>query len=114
VAAGLAPIKRRAAGGLKAPAHSRFASNSGPVRCGVGRVVCAMSRRERMQQMPPLLDSSAVASNVGGMVRPSVLAVLKLITSSNLLDWTTGRSVGFAPLSMCFPGDLVDNPPTTE
>jgi ABC transporter substrate binding protein len=43
---------------------------------------------------------SARASTPGGMVRPSVLAVLRLITSSNLVGCKTGRSVGFAPLRM--------------
>jgi hypothetical protein len=31
-------------------------------------------------------------------LRPSVLAVLRLIHSSNLIDWITGRSAGLAPL----------------
>ena len=40
------------------------------------------------------------ASIVGGMVRPSALAVLRLITSSNLVGCCTGRSAGFAPFSI--------------
>ena len=44
------------------------------------------------------ITSSAVASSVSGMVRPSAFAVLRLITSSNLVDCTTGRSAGLAPL----------------
>jgi hypothetical protein len=39
-----------------------------------------------------------MASSVGGTSRPSVLAVLRLITSSNLVDCITGRSAGFSPL----------------
>ena len=39
-----------------------------------------------------------VASSVGGTVRPSALAVLRLITNSNLVDCMTGRSAGFSPL----------------
>jgi hypothetical protein len=31
---------------------------------------------------------------------PSALAALRLITNSNLVDWTIGRSAGFAPLRM--------------
>src|SRR6266508_6627988 len=46
------------------------------------------------------ITSSAVASSVGGTVRPSILAVWALMTSSNLLDCTTGRSAGLAPLRM--------------
>src|SRR6516165_9465264 len=41
------------------------------------------------------ITSSARASSVGGTVRPSVLAVLRLITNSNLVDCMTGRSAGF-------------------
>src|SRR5262249_59764160 len=44
------------------------------------------------------ITSSARASSVGGTLRPSVRAVSALITSSNLLDCTTGRSAAFAPL----------------
>src|SRR6478609_5123530 len=43
------------------------------------------------------ITSSARASSVGGTVRPSILAACWLMTSSYLLDCTTGRSVGFAP-----------------
>ena len=44
------------------------------------------------------ITSSARASSVGGTSRPSALAVLRLMTSSNLVDCKTGRSAGFAPL----------------
>jgi hypothetical protein len=37
-----------------------------------------------------------------GTVMPSVFAVLRLMTSSNLLDCTTGKSPGFSPLRI-FP-----------
>ena len=43
---------------------------------------------------------AARASKVGGTVRPSILAVSTLMTSSNLLACTTGKSAGFAPLRM--------------
>jgi hypothetical protein len=35
-----------------------------------------------------------------GAVRPSALAVLRLITKSNFVGWTTGRSAGVSPLRM--------------
>jgi hypothetical protein len=38
----------------------------------------------------------AMASSDGGTVSPSILAVWWLMTSSNLLDCTTGRSEGFS------------------
>src|SRR5215475_4113098 len=41
--------------------------------------------------------SSARFSRDGGIVRPSVLAVLALITSSNVVGCSTGRSAGLAP-----------------
>ena len=44
------------------------------------------------------ITSSARASSAGGIVRPSALAVLRLMTKSNLLGCSTGRSAGLAPL----------------
>ena len=44
------------------------------------------------------ITSSAVANSVSGMVRPSVLAVLRLMTSSNLVGFCTGSSAGLSPL----------------
>ena len=41
---------------------------------------------------PHSITSSARASSVGGTSRPSILAVWALMTSSNLVDCTTGRS----------------------
>ena len=45
------------------------------------------------------MTSSARASMTAG-VRPSALAVLRLITSSYLVGACTGRSAGFSPLRM--------------
>jgi hypothetical protein len=61
----------------------------------------ATSGCEQMQQGSPYsITSSARASSVGGTSRPSAFAVLRLITSSNLVGACTGRSVGFSPLRM--------------
>jgi hypothetical protein len=46
------------------------------------------------------ITSSAVASSLSGTARPSVFAVLRLITSSNLVGNCAGRSLGFSPLRM--------------
>jgi hypothetical protein len=46
------------------------------------------------------ITSSAWASSVGGISSPMRLAVLRLITNSNFVDWITGRSAGLAPLRM--------------
>src|SRR5215469_4266228 len=42
--------------------------------------------------------SSASAERFGGTSMPSALAVLRLMTNSNLTDCTTGKSAGFSPL----------------
>src|SRR5262245_39111064 len=56
---------------------------------------------QRDELAPPhSITSSAVASSVCGTVMPSIVAVWTLKTSSNLLDWTTGKSAGLAPLTM--------------
>src|SRR5262245_55175981 len=47
---------------------------------------------------PHSITSSARASSEGGMVMLSAFAVLRLITSSNLVGCITGRSAGFSPL----------------
>src|SRR5262245_35885881 len=46
------------------------------------------------------ITSSARASSVGGTAMRSILAVSALMTSSNLLACTTGRSAGLVPLRM--------------
>src|SRR5262249_17591734 len=43
------------------------------------------------------ITSSARASSVAGTSRPSALAVVRLITRSNLVGCSTGMSAGFAP-----------------
>src|SRR5262249_14913125 len=52
------------------------------------------------------ITSSARASSAGGMVRPIALAVLRLITSSNLVGCSTERSPGFSPFRMRPTGKL--------
>src|SRR5262249_8020231 len=46
------------------------------------------------------ITSSARASTGGGISRPSTFAVLRLMTSSNLVGACTGRSPGFSTLRM--------------
>src|SRR4029453_6901886 len=62
------------------------------------------SRRaaEQRDELAPLhsITSSARASSVGGTVRPSALAVLRLITSSYLVGACTGRAAGLFPLGV--------------
>ena len=46
---------------------------------------------------PHSITSSARASRVGGISRPSALAVIRLMIRSNLVGCSTGRSLAFAP-----------------
>src|SRR5438067_1200401 len=46
------------------------------------------------------ITSSARADRVGGTSIPSAFAVLRLITSSNFVDRSIGRSPGLSPLRM--------------
>src|SRR5438445_648061 len=57
---------------------------------------------EQLYELAPRhsITSAAAAISVGGTVRPSTLAVLRLITSSYLVGCWTGNSAGFAPLRM--------------
>src|SRR5262249_33153662 len=56
---------------------------------------------ERDELAPPhSITSSAVTSRVCGPATPSIRAVEALITNSSLVDGTTGKSAGFAPLRM--------------
>src|SRR5437763_14068718 len=63
------------------------------------RCCCAAKQRDELPP-PHSITSSAVESSVGGTVRPSILAVVRLMTSSKLVDCTTGRLAGFSPLRM--------------
>ena len=82
------------------------ASTSGEIDAAFATFVRERPRRRRAAEQcdelaaPHSITSSAVASSVGGTVMPSILAVWWLMTSSNLLDCTTGRSAGLAPLRM--------------
>src|SRR4029077_1508465 len=56
---------------------------------------------QRDELAPPhSITSSASASNLSGIWRPNVLAVLRLITVSYLVGACIGSSAGFSPLRM--------------
>ena len=57
---------------------------------------------------PHPITSSAIESTPGGTLMPSARAVWRLITNSNLVDCTTSRSAGLAPLRM-LPVSLFDH-----
>ena len=60
------------------------------------------SRRaaEQRDELAPVhsITSSARSKNVSGIARPSALTVVRLMTSSNLVGCSTGRSAGLVPL----------------
>src|SRR5262245_50614429 len=58
----------------------------------------AAEQRDERAPFDHSITSSAVICMINGTVRPSALAVLRLITSSNLVGCKTGRSAGFVPL----------------
>src|SRR5215472_7070613 len=76
------------------PNQSHPACNTRPVHTEVPKAaVSTCSRRVAYS-----ITSSAKTSSVGGIVRPSAFAVFALITNSNLIGCSTGRSDGLAPL----------------
>src|SRR5262249_16299899 len=66
--------------------------------CGFQIYACHAA--EQRDEVAPLhsITSSAVARSVGGISTASALAVARLMTSSNLVENSTGRSPGFSPL----------------
>src|SRR5262249_8600630 len=56
---------------------------------------------QNAKEFPPphySITWSARARIDGGIVKPRALAILRLMTSSNFVGCSTGRSAGFAPL----------------
>src|SRR5215510_2933297 len=82
-----------------------YCNNANPMNL-YGLLGSCLSQAGRDQQtgyeLAPLhsITSSVRTSNVGGMVMPSALAVLRFITSSNFVGCWIGRSAGFAPFRM--------------
>src|SRR5215475_15508416 len=58
--------------------------------------ICLMENS--IQSWRYLITLSALTSTFGRIVTPICLAVFRLITSSNFVGCSTGRSAGFAPL----------------
>src|SRR5262249_35801969 len=82
-------------GAFRPPVASRRAETSLPAAENLHR-----KRPEQVQQWDCSysITSSAMLSSVGETLRPSNRAGGRLMTSSNLLDCTTGKSAGLAPL----------------
>src|SRR5499427_2975179 len=62
------------------------------------RCRCAAEQRYELAAPHHSITSSARASSVGGISRPSAFAVLRLITSSNFVGCSIGNSEAFSPL----------------
>src|SRR5216684_1472014 len=98
----------RGAGGLARelaiPGHRRMSALA--LQCGLTPEMARgpESANKRLmhcsKQQLYSITSSARVSSVGGTMMPSAFAVFKLITSSNLVGCSTGRSAGFAPLKI--------------
>jgi hypothetical protein len=75
-------------------AAARVTRGSYPTKAGLALVV-------NLHCIKPFdaysITASAVANSVSGIVRPSALATLRLIVSTNLVGCCTGRSAGLAP-----------------
>jgi hypothetical protein len=81
--------------GVRKPSHKRKCPDSrGTSILPSGADVVSLPQQPYLYS----ITSSARISNEGGTVRPSALAVFMLITSSNLVGCSTGRSEGLVPL----------------
>ena len=102
--AALGATGRRQTNGCAWNAVSAFANCGRAVAHVRGSYVpiAAVSRcsRMRVEGRHYSITSSARASSFAGISRPSALAVVRLMTRSNLVGCSTGRSAGFSPLRM--------------
>src|SRR5262249_13546674 len=80
------------------PVHSGASGNPGSAARGPGPSIRGGRTAVRLSALDPSTTSSAIASTPGGILRPSVFAVLRLITRSNLVGCSIGRSAVLAPL----------------
>ena len=82
------------------PSHREARDASASLRISVHHPKNTFATKSAKRRHSPTysITSSARASNVGGMVRPSALAVLRLIFISNFVGCSTGSSAGSAPL----------------
>src|SRR5258708_38823314 len=86
-------------GGHKIHQHSDAPAALALLRAHAERPGCRRTAEQRNEPTAPhSITSSASASSLSGIWRPSALAVLRLITNSNLVGCMTGRSAGFPPL----------------
>src|SRR5262249_27225939 len=80
---------------------SRGVDHDGNLRQPSGAGLAPIDRAaEQRDELAPShsITSSASCCNCRGTLRPRAFAVLRLITSSNLVGCSTGRSAGLSPL----------------
>ena len=93
---------------LKEPlCNVRFGSLADILRCGSQSALppkadmqLGMSALCQQRTFAYSITSSALASSVGGTVRPSAFAVFRLMTIWYFVGACTGMSAGFSPLRM--------------
>ena len=78
------------------PILVRFTPNSGHLQCKTPCPLSANSGHQRVYS----ITASARADKPGDTSTPICFAVFRLMMNSNLVDCSTGRSAGFAPLRM--------------
>ena len=67
----------------------------------IGLKLVSVPQRHETLAYVVSITSSALASSDLGTVRPSALAVLRLIVNSNFVGRTTGSSAGFSSFKIC-------------
>ena len=67
-------------------------------KSGHGRVLAECPLCAKSGHQPHSINSSASDRNDAGTVNPSALAMVRLMTNSNLVSRSIGRSAGLAPL----------------
>ena len=102
---------------VRSGSSANIPTASGNVRFGSKADMCSAARHVRFTPIADMCDaktnvrfvpiadiratysitSSAVACSVGGMSRPSALAVFRLIINSNFVGCSTGMSPGLVP-----------------
>ena len=92
--------RRRPAADRPRPRRDPHHQRAGPAE-GSGEAQGVRRKRRLPRQRDYSITSSALASSVAGSSRPSVFAVLRLMTSSNVVGCWTGKSDGLMPFSTC-------------
>src|SRR5262245_145956 len=79
------------------PHYARYSRERGSARGQMQKSSAGKFHFEPPSPSHHSITSSTSASTLGGISRPSALAVLRLTINSNLVDCSTGRSVGVVP-----------------